>query len=101
MLAKPSLRQLAQRITVRYHLGLLSPQETGGYIRHRLAVAGAGDGVSFDPGAILEIHRFSGGTPRLINAITDKVLLAGYVYQTSRLDRRLVEIAAADLREAS
>lgn len=100
MLARPSLRQLAQRITVRYHLGLLSPQETACYIRHRLAVAGGDAPISFDAGAIMEIHRFSGGTPRLINAISDKVLLAGYVYQTSRFDKKIVEIAAAELQEA-
>jgi len=104
-LRKPSLRQLAQRITVRYHLGRLTRQETEQYIRHRLAVACRGDdhepSVEFDSGAVGEIYRRSRGIPRLINAIGDKALLAGYVHQAAGINRRLVRIAAAELREAA
>jgi len=103
-LAKPSLRQLAQRITVRYHLRPMSPEETEAYIRHRLVVAGSCEEgttrVEFDRGAIREIYRFSHGTPRLINALGDKALLAGYVYGTGHIDRRIVRRAAEELREA-
>jgi len=116
-LAKPSLRQLAQRIAVRYHLGTMSRDDTAHYIRHRLAVAceGAptatnrggdpvptpeGSAVQFDEDAISEIHYRARGTPRLVNSLGDKALLAGYVYQTGRIDRRLVRLAAADLKEA-
>ncbi|MDP7637620.1 MAG: AAA family ATPase [Phycisphaerae bacterium] len=101
-LAKPALRQLAQRITVRYHLNTMDQQDTEAYIRHRLEVAGGNNGksaVRFDPGAVREIYRYSGGTPRLINAIGDKALLAGYVHQTGQIDRRLARIAAAELKE--
>jgi general secretion pathway protein A len=102
-LAQRDLRQLAQRITVRYHLGQLSKRETERYLQHRLQVAhggGIAPTVRFDAGAVKEIYRFSRGTPRLINAIGDKALLAGYVHRTGMINRRLVRQAAADLKEA-
>ena len=102
-LAKPNLRQLAQRITVRYHLGQMDRDETEGYLEHRLEVAqgdGEGPAVRFDAGAVHEIYRFSRGTPRLVNAIGDKALLAGYVHRTGLINRRLARMAAADLKEA-
>jgi len=101
-LARPSLRQLAQRITVRFHLRKMSQGDTDAYIHHRLRVAGLGEGkspVRFEPDAVREIYKYSQGTPRLINAIGDKALLAGYVYQKQLIDRRLVRIAAAELKE--
>ncbi len=103
MLAQPHLRQLSQRITIRYHLTNMSRHETAGYVSHRLTVAGAGNAktpVRFEPGAIREIFRYSHGTPRLINALGDKALLAGYVSGTSRINRRLVRRAARELKEA-
>jgi general secretion pathway protein A len=144
LLAKPCLRQLAQRIAVRYHLSALSRDDTAGYLRHRLAVAyeqtaacsaalrqasgasaasaapadapsaapaepasavlpGAAlqsPAVHFDEGAISEIHYRSKGTPRLINSLGDKALLAGYVHGTDRIDRRLVKLAAAEMKES-
>jgi general secretion pathway protein A len=102
-LAKPSLRQLAQRITVRFHLGTMDTQQTRDYILHRLAVAAGQDNppaVKFEDEAIDEIHRQSLGTPRLVNAICDKSLLAGYVYKSEVIDRRLVRLAVGDLKEA-
>ncbi len=100
-LGKPDLRQLAQRITVRYHLCEMDQRETGAYLAHRVKVAG-GDGdtpaVRFDTGAVEEIYRFSRGTPRLVNAIGDKALLAGYVYQTQEIDGRLARLAAEELK---
>lgn len=98
-----SLRQLAQRITVRYHLGTMSPADTAQYIRHRIRLASGAQQcptVEFDAGAMEEIHQCSGGTPRLINSISDKALLAGYVYRTVHIDRRLVQLAASELKEA-
>ncbi len=98
------LRQLAQRITVRFHLDSMSAEETECYIRHRLRIA-AGDPdraepVFFEPSAIREIFRYSQGTPRLINAISDKVLLAGYVHGTPSISRKMVRLATAELRGA-
>ena len=104
-LRKPKFRQLAQRITVRYHLGTLSRKETEAYIQFRLNAAGClsrtGNVVSFDRGAVKEIHGYSQGTPRLINALADKALLAGYVYRTWQIDRKTVRRAARELREAA
>jgi len=99
-LARPELRQLAQRITVRYHLQSLSATDTEAYLRHRLSVASENaesPDVRFQPEAVSEIHRFSRGTPRLINAIGDKALLAGYVYRTACIDGRLAHLAAEEL----
>lgn len=103
-LARPKFRQLAQRITVRYHLGKLSREETEHYLRHRLAIARANRPdakiIHFDRGAVKEIYRYSQGTPRLINAVGDKALLGGYVYRTGHIDRRIVRLAIRELKEA-
>ena len=103
-LSRPSLRQLAQRITVRFHLTAMSAHDTEDYIRHRLQVAGAPQEgnciLKFDRGAIREIYRYSRGTPRLVNAVGDKALLAGYVYRTGQIDRNLIRLAIAELKEA-
>jgi len=99
-LARPDLRQLAQRITVRFHLEPMGRQDTEAYLKHRLTVASGTEApptVQFDTGAVHEIFRYSRGTPRLINAIGDKALLAGYVYQTGLIDERLARLAAAEL----
>lgn len=77
LLARPDLRQLAQRVTARYHLMPLGEAETAEYIRHRLRVAGGSTEI-FDDGAIREVHRQSGGVPRLINIICDRALLGAY-----------------------
>ncbi|MDX1503072.1 MAG: AAA family ATPase [Thermoanaerobaculia bacterium] len=79
LLDRPGLRQLRQRITVRYHLEPLSLHETGLYIQHRLHVAGSNSRPVFSRGAVRRIHRYSRGVPRLINAVCDKTLLCGYV----------------------
>jgi general secretion pathway protein A len=101
-LAKPELRQLAQRITVRFHLAAMDEGDTEQYLQHRLRIAGdtRNETVRFEPGAVREIHAFSRGTPRLINALGDKAMLAGYVYRTTRINRTIVRIAADELREA-
>ena len=103
-LNNPALRQLAQRITVRYHLTNMSQEDTAEYLRHRLKIAGQDDqdhnGVRFDYGAVHEIYRFSHGTPRLVNAIGDKALLAGYVYRTNTIDRGIIQTAMKELKEA-
>ncbi len=97
MLGKPDLRQLAQRITARYHLNPLSRSEMTQYIRHRLAVAGGLGRVDFASGALGRIHRFSGGIPRLINLVCDRALLAGYVLEKSEIDRPVVRRAVKEL----
>src|ERR1019366_7452822 len=96
-LEQPELRQLRQRITVRYHLGPLTLPETGAYISHRLTQAGANGGPTFDPGAIKLVYKYSHGIPRLINAVCDKALLAGFVMQTADLNKKLVRLAIDEL----
>jgi general secretion pathway protein A len=91
------LRQLRQRITVRYHLAPLSRPEVERYIQHRLQVVGANGRPAFTPWAIRSIFRYSGGIPRLINAVCDKALLAGFVEGTDLLRRRQVRRAIREL----
>jgi general secretion pathway protein A len=92
-----NLRQLRQRITVRYHLSPLSRAETERYIDHRLRVAGGVGRPIFTPWAIRTIHRYSRGVPRLINAVCDKALLYGFVNTTDELTGRSVRQAIAEL----
>jgi general secretion pathway protein A len=91
------LRQLRQRITVRYHLAPLSRRETEQYIQHRLQVAGANGSPSFSRWAVGGIHRYSGGVPRLVNAVCDKALLCGYVTGDEHLTWRHVRRAIREL----
>jgi general secretion pathway protein A len=92
-----SLRQLRQRITVRYHLTPLSRHEVEHYIQHRLQVVGANGRPAFTPWAFRSIFRYSGGIPRLVNAVCDKALLAGFVEGTDLLTWRQVRRAIREL----
>jgi general secretion pathway protein A len=96
VLARNDLRQLAQRITGRYHLEPLSREETAQYIEHRLKVAGALTEV-FDAGAKREAFRLSQGVPRLINVICDRALLGAYSAETRKVTRAMVRRAAAEV----
>ncbi|HVP68954.1 MAG TPA: AAA family ATPase [Anaeromyxobacteraceae bacterium] len=87
---------LAQRVAVRCRLDPLGEEATEAYLRHRLALAG-GQRVPFTPGAIREVHRFSRGTPRLINTICDNALFEGFVSGAHDVDGFLVERVARDL----
>ena len=96
-LNSPSLRQLRQRITVRYHLAPLNHSEINRYIQHRLEVSGARGAPYFTRPALWRIHHYSGGIPRLVNAVCDKALLAGFVNHTEQLDYRVVGAAIREL----
>jgi general secretion pathway protein A len=96
-LNQKGLRQLRQRIIVRYHLAPLSREESERYIAHRLHVAGGSGRPTFTPWALRAIHRYSGGVPRLINAICDKALLYGFVNETDRLSHAVVRQAIREL----
>lgn len=96
-LDRAELRQLRQRILVRYHLGPLDRRETGAYILHRLGVAGANGRPTFTRGALLAIYHRSRGVPRLINAVCDTTLLAGYVEGVDRIGWRHVRRALRQL----
>jgi len=100
MLARPELRQLAQRITARFHLTPLDARETGHYLRHRWRVAG-GQKFPFDAKAVQRLHQRSGGIPRLLNVIAERALLAGYARDLTSIDSTLVDIAAAEVLPSS
>lgn len=91
------LRQLRQRITVRYHLNPLTRGELMSYIQHRIHVSGGNGAPYFTTGAIWRIQRYSKGIPRLVNAVCDKCLLAGYVQQTDQIDFSTVGLAIREL----
>ncbi len=99
-LGRPELRQLAQRITARYHLEPLTLEDTRNYLLHRLSVAGAKRPL-FSDAAVREIHRASGGVPRLINVIADRALLGAYAEGSERVERGLVRKAAGQVRGES
>jgi general secretion pathway protein A len=91
------LRQLRQRITVRYHLNPLTRSEIGQYVHHRLHVSGANGAPFFTQPALWRIYQYTKGIPRLINALCDKCLLAGYVAQSDRIDFQMVGRARREL----
>ena len=94
-LARPELRQLAQRITARYHLRPLDERATSSYLRHRLNTSGA-KRFPFSADAVRRIHRHSGGVPRLINVIAERALLGGYAQDLLTIDAKTVDRAAAE-----
>ena len=96
ILERPEMRQVAQRITGRYHLEPLSAQETAIYLKHRMRVAGAQREV-FTPPAVRRIFRESGGIPRLINVVADRALLAAYTQERAKINGRLVRRAAREV----
>ena len=91
------LRQLRQRITVRYHLNPLTRTEVGQYIHHRLALAGSGGVPTFTLPAVWRVFGYSQGIPRLVNAVCDKALLAGFVERSYRINYRMVGRAIREL----
>lgn len=93
----PQLRQLNQRIALRYHLEPLDLEMAQEYIRYRLKMAGGADKVHFTPAAVEVIHQFSRGIPRLINILCDKALLAAYVSETTVITPSVVKEALKEL----
>ncbi len=99
ILNRKEMRQLGQRITVRYHLEPMSYQETVDYINHRLKVAGGRGRDIFSKRALRRIYAYSRGLPRLVNAACDRVLLTGYTRDTTRIDSRIVATGVKDIRK--
>ena len=89
-LSLPRLRQLNQRISIRYHLQPLGKEEVPRYIHHRLTVAGSSGDIHFTTGALREIYNYSRGIPRLINLASDRALLGGYAEQSREIQRQTV-----------
>jgi general secretion pathway protein A len=96
LLARQELRQLAQRITARYHLGSLSREDTYAYVAHRLSRAGGNPNI-FNSGALRRLHRLSKGIPRIINVIADRALLGAYVENKHTVSARMVNRAAKEV----
>ncbi|MGA2261379.1 MAG: SPOR domain-containing protein, partial [Acidobacteriota bacterium] len=94
----PQLRQLDQRITIRYALKPLSKKDMVQYIEHRLSVAGSRGGIGFTQGALRNIYEYSKGYPRLINVICDRTLLAGYSERARVITARMTRKAARGIR---
>jgi general secretion pathway protein A len=96
-LATPQMRQLDQRIAVRFHIHGLTHRETQHYITHRLSIAGAANAVTFTRRALALIHRSCAGIPRRINLLCDRVLMTAYVRGRRRITARTVRRSLQDL----
>jgi general secretion pathway protein A len=96
ILSRENMRQLAQRITARFHLNPLSRAELKAYIGHRLAVAGSNVQL-FDEKTIKRLYQLSHGVPRIINIICDRALLGAYVENSARIDVQILNNAATEV----
>jgi len=99
-LEREDLRQLKQRIGIRYHLTPLSAGETGEYIAHRMSVAGASGPAVFDKGAVEAVFAYARGVPRMINIVCDRALVAGYGSNSHRIGNVLILETVADIEGA-
>jgi general secretion pathway protein A len=97
LLRSPELRQLDQRVSIRYQLEPLDEEGVAAYIAHRLTVAGGSGAVGFTAKAIASVHKLSGGIPRLINLICDRALLAGFSQRANRISAEMVAHSAKSL----
>ncbi|HMX10785.1 MAG TPA: XrtA-associated ATPase, partial [Burkholderiaceae bacterium] len=98
LLESPQLEQLRQRVIASQHLGPLGPDETQAYVEHRLRHVGWADRPVFAPGAFDHVYAWSGGVPRRINRLANRLLLAAYLENTDRITPALVEQTALELR---
>ncbi|MBL4621951.1 MAG: AAA family ATPase [Immundisolibacteraceae bacterium] len=96
LLMRHDLRQLAQRITARCHLGMLNAEQTQAYIGHRLAVAGANTNL-FSSAAVRTVFKLTGGIPRLVNALCDRALLGAYSEEATAITPKIVRRASHEL----
>jgi general secretion pathway protein A len=99
ILEKSEMRQLSQRITVRYHLHPMDFEDTIHYVSHRLLMAGGRGGDVFSMGALKRIYRYSRGLPRLINAACDRALLTGYTKDTTKISSQIAATGIKDIRK--
>jgi len=98
LLASPALRQLNERITVRYELKSLDSKDIQGYVAHRLSVAGGGgSSLKFSEGAFKKLYGFSRGNPRRINALCDRALLIAYAKGKHTISKSMIGNAAKEL----
>jgi len=98
LLERTDLRQLSQRISVRYHLRPMDFADTRSYIEHRLEIADGRFAVRFTPSALKKIYRFSGGLPRLINIVSDRSLLVAFGDAQREISAGTVATAISEIR---
>ncbi len=98
LVASGDLVELRERIAVQCHLGPLALGETGAYIRHRLGKVGWKGVPSFEPGAFEEVYRWTGGIPRRINLLCNRLMLSRFLSETTSIDAAAVAEIARDLR---
>ena len=96
-LRSPAMRQLDQRVSIRYELKPLDAEAVSAYVAHRLTIAGGNASVTFTPKALRQVHRWSAGIPRLINLICDRALLAAFSVRTDRITPEMITQAAGSL----
>ena len=94
----PDFEQLAQRTRLRYHLRPLSDAETSEYIKHRLAIAGAGDREIFEPATFDLVYKYSGGVPRLINTLCDTAMLSAFAENQDHIGEDQILAAVDELQ---
>lgn len=94
----PALSQVSQRITTRYHLDSLKSEDVSAYIQHRISVAGGDPRTLSIPESVVGIiYKYSGGVPRLINVICDRVLLGAYAENKAYIDAKIVKKAVKEV----
>ena len=97
VLTSPDLSQVSQRITGRFHLTGLQPNETSEYIKHRLTVASGTPKQLFSDKAVKRIHQITGGIPRLINNLCDRSLIGAYAEEKEQVDEAIVRTASREI----
>jgi type II secretory pathway predicted ATPase ExeA len=97
MLERPSLKQLVQRVRLRFHIGPLNRRELREYIAHRLSVAGNSEGSIFEDDTDAIIYRYSGGVPRIINTLCDTALLCAFAEDKHTVGLSDIETAIEEL----
>ena len=98
IMQQPEMRQLRQRVIASYHLGPLGPEETKAYVEHRLTLVGWQNNPSFDDAAFAALHEATGGIPRQINVLCDRVFLAGFLGEKHNLTESDVNDVAEELK---
>ncbi len=96
-LEKPELRQLRQRIQLRYVLQPFSVQETSDYITHRIRRVSPKSCIAFRPSAVKKIYEYCSGVPRMINSLCDFTLMAAYTHETHVVTKQIVDLAYEEM----
>lgn len=99
MMQSPKMQQLRQRIIASYHLGPLDKEETRAYMEHRLKHVGWSTDPEFDPVCFERIHALTGGIPRRINTLCNRLMLAGFLAEKHKLDVADVEAIEREIED--